>query len=244
MINDAHESAWKTQLAAGVSRRAFLASTGTGTLAVAAAALLPAGRAYPQDKNKTVRLAVVGGGFGATFHWHEHPNCRVTAVTDLYPERRKRLSERFRCDGVYDSLEDMLKDAQNVDAVAIFSGAPDHCRHARLCLERGWHVVTAVPACMSLEEAQTLKDVKEKTGLRYMMAESSWYRQENIFARNLHRAGAFGELFYSETEYYHDGGDPDKVTANIGSLVFNPDGKRSGAGGFRPCCTRPTAPAS
>jgi predicted dehydrogenase len=217
-----------------VTRRTFLTTAGKGALAAAAAALLPAGRAYPEGANKTIRMAVVGGGFGSTFHWHEHPNCRVTAVTDLYPERRQRLRERFRCDAVYDSLDAMLKEAKDVDAVAIFSGAPDHPEHARLCLERGWHVVSAVPACINLEQAAMLKAVKEKTGLRYMMAESSWYRQENIHARNLFRAGAFGELFYTETEYYHDGGDPDKETANIGSLVYNPDGTRSWRWGFPP----------
>ena len=79
-----------------------------------------------------------------------------------------------------------------------------------------------------------LKEVKEKTGLRYMLAESSWYRQECIFARNLYKAGAFGELFYTETEYYHDGGDPDKATANIGSLVYNPDRSRSWRWGYPP----------
>ncbi len=217
-----------------LTRRTFLSATGTGALAAAAAALLPAGKAFPEGTNKTIRMAVVGGGFGATFHWHTHPNCRVTAVTDLYPERRARLCERFSCDTAYDSLERMLREARDVDAVAIFSGAPDHARHARMCLERGWHVVTAVPACLTLDEAAMLKEVKEKTGLKYMMAESSWYRQENIYARNLFRAGAFGELFYTETEYYHDGGDPDKETANIGSLVYNPDGSRSWRWGFPP----------
>lgn len=217
-----------------LTRRTFLSSTGTGALAAAAAALLPAGKAFPEGTNKTIRMAVVGGGFGATFHWHTHPNCRVTAVTDLYPERRARLCERFSCDTAYDSLERMLREARDVDAVAIFSGAPDHARHARMCLERGWHVVTAVPACVTLDEAAMLKEVKEKTGLKYMMAESSWYRQENIYARNLFRAGAFGELFYTETEYYHDGGDPDQETANIGSLVYNPDGSRSWRWGFPP----------
>lgn len=228
------ESIRSSQGDSPLTRRTFLSSTGTGALAAAAAALLPAGKAFPEGTNKTIRMAVVGGGFGATFHWHTHPNCRVTAVTDLYPERRARLCERFGCDTAYDSLERMLREARDVDAVAIFSGAPDHARHARMCLERGWHVVTAVPACLTLDEAAMLKEVKEKTGLKYMMAESSWYRQENIYARNLFRAGAFGELFYTETEYYHDGGNPDKETANIGSLVYNPDGSRSWRWGFPP----------
>jgi len=217
-----------------VSRRCLLETTGRGALLASAAALLPAGRAYPEGTSKTIRMAVVGGGFGSTFWWHEHPNCRVTAVTDLYPERRKKLKERFRCDAVYDSLEIMLKEAKNVDAVVIFSGAPDHARHVTMCMERGWHVVSAVPACITLEEAQMLKDVKEKTGLRYMMAESSWYRQECIFARNMFKAGGFGELFYTETEYYHDGGDPDERATRLGSLAHNPDGTRSWRWGFVP----------
>jgi predicted dehydrogenase len=209
-------------------------SAGSAALLAASDLLSQAGRAAPQQPGKTIRMGVVGGGFGASFWWHEHPNCVVTGVTDLYPERRKRLRERFKCDKVYDSLEIMLKEAKDIDAVAIFSGAPDHPKHARLCMERGWHVVSAVPACLTLEEAAMLKEVKERTGLKYMMAESSYYRQESIFARNLYRAGGFGELFYSDIEYYHDGGDPDKTTNNIGSLVYNPDGTRSWRWGFPP----------
>lgn len=215
--------------------RSFLNASAAAAAVLASGELLTqAGRAAPQQPGKTIRMGVVGGGFGASFWWHEHPNCIVTGITDLYPERRKRLRERYHCDKVYDSLEIMLREAKDIDAVAIFSGAPDHPKHARMCMERGWHVVSAVPACMSLEDATMLKQVKERTGLKYMMAESSYYRQECIFARNLFNAGGFGELFYSEVEYYHDGGDPDKTTSNIGSLVYNPDGTRSWRWGFPP----------
>ena len=40
-------------------------------------------------------------------------------------------------------------------------------------------------------------------GLKYMMAETSYYRPETIAARDLFAEGRFGELFYSELEYYH-----------------------------------------
>ena len=49
------------------------------------------------------------GGFGTSFYFHQHPQCEVTAVTDLYPERRQRLRDTYRCDNVYESLEEMLK---------------------------------------------------------------------------------------------------------------------------------------
>jgi len=129
----------------------------------------------------------------------------VTAVTDLLGDRRKRLVQRYSCPNAFDSLEEMLsRAAGSFDAVAVFTGAPDHVRHAVLCMKAGKHVVSAVPAATSLEDCQLLKETKEKTGVRYMMAESSYYRQECIAARELYRAGEFGSLFYSEVEYYHN----------------------------------------
>jgi len=218
----------------GVSRRSFLELSGVTALLATGDLLTRAGRAYPQETGKKIRMGVVGGGFGAGFWWHEHPNCVVTGVTDLYPQRREILRNRYGCDKVYDSLEIMIKDAQDIDAVAVFSGAPDHPKQVKMCMERGWHVVSAVPACLTLEEAAMLKEVKEKTGLTYMMAESSWYRQECIFARNFFREGGFGELFYSEVEYYHDGGDLKNAVENKAGLPYNPDGTRSWRWGFPP----------
>ncbi len=223
------------------SRRSFLTISSSAALLGAGSLLARAGRAYPSGARKTVRMGVVGGGFGASFPWHEHPNCRVTAVTDLRPDRRERLRNRYGCDAVYDSLETMVREANDVDAVAVFSGAPDHARHAKMCMERGWHVVTAVPACMSLEEAAMLKELKERSGLRYMMAETSWYRQACIFARNLYRSGGFGELFYTECEYYHDlvqyyyhESDFRRPRTDHMAQFGNPDGTRSWRWGYAP----------
>ena len=65
-----------------------------------------------------------------------------------------------------------------------------------MCLDRGWHVVSAVPACFSLEEAELLKDKVEKTGLTYMMAETSYYRQPCIFARSLRQGNSRKALLH------------------------------------------------
>ena len=189
-------------------------------------AMAAAPAAAMAQSGKKVRLAVVGGGFGTSFYFNEHPNCEVTAVTDLYPERRTRLRDTYHCDNVYESLEEMLKRRQDLDAVAIFSDVPSHVKHAKMCMERGLHVISAVPACISLEEAAELRAVKEKTGLRYMMAETSYYRQACIHARELYQKGAFGQILYNEVEYYHDFNFEDRLNKRP-SLYFNPDGSNS-----------------
>ncbi len=187
-----------------LSRRAFCKGLAGGAVAAVAAASSKRAPANDAD-GKKIRIAVVGGNFGASFWWHEHPNCVVTAVTDLIPDRRQRLVRRYACKNAYESLEIMLrKAADTFDAVAVFSGAPDHVKHCVMCMNAGKHVVCAVPAAISLEECQLLKETNEKTGLKYMMAESSYYRQPCIAARELYQAGKFGNLFYSEVEYYHN----------------------------------------
>lgn len=213
------------------TRRHFLAGTGIGGAALAGAARPVAAATVREGM---VRLGVVGGGFGRQFYWHEHPNCSVQAVTDLRPDRRQALQETYRCDTAYPSLEAMLREHQELDAVAVFSGAPSHFEHARMCMERGLHVISAVPAVMSLEEAEQLKDLKERTGLRYMMAETSYYRQPAIYARNLHAAGGFGELYYSELEYYHDRGDLKALAEDKTTRFYEPDGSRSWRWGLPP----------
>ncbi|MEW6235868.1 MAG: Gfo/Idh/MocA family oxidoreductase [Candidatus Omnitrophota bacterium] len=173
-----------------------------------------------------IRIGVVGGGFGCSFYWHEHPNCVVAAVSDLRPDRRDRLVQTYHCDQVYESLEKLILD-KTIDAVAVFTGAPDHVRHCSAVMNSGKHALSAVPAAMSLEECQTLIDVKIKTGMTYMMAETSYYRQEAITARQWYKEGKFGKIFSIEAEYHHD------MTHDGPGLIYY-NGQRTWRYGFPP----------
>ena len=192
----------------GLTRRDFIGKAGGAFLAVHAAGkvLAEAPRIMPAvwepRFERKIRIGVVGGRFGLSFQWHEHPNCTVEAVSDLIPQRRRALQQRYGCDKPYESLEKLVLDPK-VEAVAIFTGAPDHPRHVQLCMDHGKHVISAVPACLTLEDAAAMKAKKEATGLRYMMAETSAYRRHTMMARRLYRDGAFGNLNYCEAEYYH-----------------------------------------
>jgi predicted dehydrogenase len=201
------------------TRRSFL---GTAGLAAAATAAIPR-FTFAQPAEKKIRMGVVGGGFGRSFYWHEHPNCVVEAVSDLRPDRREGLKKTFRCDKAYDSLEELIKD-RNVDAVGVFTPAPDHVRHAVACLKAGKHVISAVPAAVSLGECRLLIDTVKSTGLTYMMAETSYYQQATISARKFFEAGKFGSLYYCESEYHH---------AGLETLFFE-GGRRTWRHGFPP----------
>lgn len=156
--------------------------------------------------DRKIRVGLVGYGlckFSAAFGFQDHPNVEIEAVSDLIPERCDQLAERVKCNKKYSSLEELVKD-DSIEAVFVATDAPSH---ARLCIEalkHGKHVATAVPAVWgSLEEAEELFETVKKTGLKYMMFETSMFH-ENLYAmRQIFQAGGFGKIVYAEGEYWH-----------------------------------------
>jgi predicted dehydrogenase len=188
-----------------VGRRDFLkgigaaAATAAGPRAFAASGLVP--RA-PSDQ--VVRIGVVGGNFGAEFQWHLDPNCKVTAVCDLREDRLDRLVQHYGPAARYKDFRTFLKHPE-LDAVAIFTPAPLHVWMATEAMKVGKHAISAVPAGMSEEELELLLETVRKTGMKYMMAETSYYRPQVITCREWARQGKFGTIFYTEAEYHHEG---------------------------------------
>jgi predicted dehydrogenase len=128
----------------------------------------------------------------------------VTAVCDIRPDRLRRLAEVYRCSAQYRTFREFLKEAR-VDAVGVFTPAPLHVWMATEAMLAGKHVISAVPAGMSREELERLIETVRRTGMKYMMAETSYFRPEIITCREWAREGRFGTIFYSEAEYHHEG---------------------------------------
>src|SRR5690606_21168945 len=156
------------------------------------------------QNDRKVRIGIIGGRFGAGFYFHEHPNCIVEAVSDLRKDRRDHAMEVYQCDKSYESLDLLLKDSK-VEAVFIATPAPDHAAHVLASLEAGKHVLCAVPAAWSLEDCEKLRDAVRKSGLIYMMAETSAFHQVVISAQKFYKEGKFGDIFRVEADYHHPG---------------------------------------
>ncbi len=203
------------------SRRDFLKQGGIAALGIS----LSANPSFAVNTApKKLRIGIVGGRFGASFFFHEHPDCVVEAVSDLRPERREHLMKTYNCSKSYNSLEELVKDKE-IDAVGVFTEGPNHVKHVLECLNHGKHVICAVPACWAtLEEAEQLYNAVKSSGLIYMMAETSYYQQHTISARDFYKKGEFGEIYYCESEYQHNG---------LESLYIE-DGKRTWRYGVAP----------
>jgi predicted dehydrogenase len=183
-----------------LTRRRFLDRVGATAVTTASAGLAAA----QSTSSRKINVGVVGGGFGSSFQWRLHPNCKVSAVCDIRPDRLQRLSEVYRCGNTYKDFREFLKHKE-LDAVAVFTPLPLHVWMDTEAMKAGKHVISAVPAGFSVEELERLLETVKSTGLKYMMAETSYYRPEIITCRQWAREGKFGTIFYSESEYHHEG---------------------------------------
>ena len=196
-----------------LNRRKFISMAGIGATALTISSRF----AFAADQSviHKIRIGIIGGGFGSKFYFHEHPNCIVEAVSDLRQDRRDILMKVYKCTKSYESLEKLLHDPK-IEAVFLATPVPDHARHVIASLKAGKHVLCTVPVAMTIEECATILDTVKRTGLTYMMAETSVYRQNTIQAKKWYREGLFGNIFSAEAEYYHPG---------ISNLWFTPDHK-------------------
>jgi predicted dehydrogenase len=160
---------------------------------------------------RKIRMGIVGYGvckFGAEFGFQNHPNVEIVAVSDLFPDRCATLAKVCGCSKTYPSLEELVKD-DKIEAVFIATDAASHVEHAIQVLKHDKHVASAVPAVFgSLEDADRLFEAVRNSGLKYMMFETSCFREDLYAMRQIYNAGGLGKLVYSEGEYYHYMSEP------------------------------------
>ncbi|MDG0993159.1 MAG: Gfo/Idh/MocA family oxidoreductase [Akkermansiaceae bacterium] len=189
-----------------------------------------AAKGWKSVSDRKVKVGIAGYGlckFGATFFYQNHPNVEVVAATDLDPGRCAALAKAVGAKKTYPSCEEMIKD-KNIEAIYIATDAPSHARLAIMALNHGKHVCCAVPAVFGFEaedEAEQLFNAVKKSGMKYMMNETSTFHAELYEKRVQYQAGALGKIIYSEGEYWHDG---------IGVLgSYNPKNGKIDAYGWR-----------
>lgn len=164
--------------------------------------------------DRKVRVGLIGHGLcgmALAFGFEQHPNVEVAAVSDLFPDRCAALAKAVKCDRKYSSGEEMIRDVKTnkLEAIFIATDAPSHAGLAVLALEHGLHVGSCVPAVWgSLDDADKLFETVKRSGLKYMMFETSAFYEGNHAMRVLYQRDALGRVLYTEGEYWHYSATP------------------------------------
>jgi predicted dehydrogenase len=160
--------------------------------------------AAPRTERR-IRTAIVGLGFGAEFipiH-QRHPHADLVAICQRSREKLDALGAAHGVERRYTSYTELLADP-DIDAVHINSPIPDHAPMTIQALEAGKHVMCTVPMATSIDDCRRIVELVERTGLRYMMAETVVYAREFLFIRQLAEAGTLGRIQFLQASHQQD----------------------------------------
>jgi predicted dehydrogenase len=112
---------------------------------------------------KPLRIGVVGAGALGYHHvrlLRQMPEFRLSGFVEERPERAAQVSSELEVPS-YSDLETLLDD---VDAVTVVVPTPRHFAVASKALERGKHVLIEKPITATVEEADALLAIAQRTG--------------------------------------------------------------------------------
>jgi len=165
----------------------------------------------------SISIGLVGlGSFGSAFAdlFKSHPLVSRVALCDREPERVRKFAERddwkdkFHPRDAYPSLDAICE--SDLDALVIITQPWLHAPQCIQAMQSGKHVYSAVPLiCLPdadeiLDWCDKLVETCRRTGMHYMLGETTYYRPEAMFCRRKASESAFGDFIYAEGEYFHD----------------------------------------
>jgi predicted dehydrogenase len=156
--------------------------------------------------NSQINIGIVGAcGRGASFKHacDDLPQVRIHAVCDTNEDDLPTTKLLLGAEEHYTLFDEMIAKS-DLDAVIIGTPMPFHVPQAQAALEKGIHVLSEVPAGISIEECKTLTHQCHASNGIYMMAENYTYLRQNVIIRALVEAGLFGTPYYAEGEYIHE----------------------------------------
>jgi len=125
-------------------------------------------------------------------------------LTAAYDPNRSTASAFARDTGIDLVCESFDQLVESVDAVMIASPQHYHAPQAVFALERGVHVLSEVPAAVSMTQADSLLAAARTSEATYMIAENYCYIRSNIVVDAMVRSGVLGNIYYGESEYLHE----------------------------------------
>lgn len=92
----------------------------------------------------------------------------------------------------------------NSDLLVLASPQQYHAPQAAYALREGVHVLSEVPAAVSMEQVADLLAAARASGAKYMIAENYCYMRPNLIVAEMARQGVFGDMYFGEAEYLHE----------------------------------------
>ncbi len=166
---------------------------------------------FSAPKINTVRLGIIGVGNRGSHHagtFKRVSDVEIKAIADVSEERFGRVKKVLANSGhtpeYYAGSADEWKklcQRKDLDLILITTPTYMHAEMAVYAMEQGKHVITEVPAAVTVEECWDLVKTSERTKKHCMMMENYSYMPFQITTLNMAKQGFFGEIVHGDGAY-------------------------------------------
>jgi predicted dehydrogenase len=153
-----------------------------------------------------LNIGVVGVG-GRAYYFKDallaNKHVKIHAICDIKHERLQQVMNDMGASEKYDNYDEMLEKS-DLDAVMIGTPMDLHASQVLKALRKNLHVLSEIPAGISIDECRELVAAGKKSKGQYMMGENCNYMKPYMVIAEMVRKGLFGDVYYAEGEYIHE----------------------------------------
>ena len=169
---------------------------------------------------------VIGPGWVAGEHIRGlclDPRTEIRAVAGMIPEDKPRAQQYmrqygFQADYVDDFARALSRD--DIDLVHVCTINHLHYEQALAALQAHKHVLVEKPLCLTLEQLRRLTDAQSNTNALSHVGHVCRFYPAVVGLKNFLDAGHIGDVFYAESDYWHEILGAWKVTPDTGGSAL------------------------
>lgn len=196
--------------------------------------------------SKKLKMGMVGGGIGSFIGDVHRKAAGIDGMIELVCGAFSSTVEKSiasgkslgldenRCYGTFEEMiqmEKKLPEAFRMDFVAIVTPNHMHFPPAKLALENGFHVVCDKPVTLTLDEAEALKKVVDKSGKLFALTHNYTGNSMVKQARAMITKGELGTIRKIQAQYLQGWLSTSLEKTEQKQAAWRVDPKRSGIGG-------------
>ncbi len=156
------------------------------------------------------KVGVIGAGGMLQYHaaGFRQAGAELVAVADPAPGAAAKAAEKWGAPKSYESVEQMLEECIELDAVSIIVPNKFHSGLSIQCLEAGKHVFCEKPPALNAAEVETMIEVADKAGKKLMFNFNNRARPESRAMKEYIDSGVAGTINSAQAKWIRRTGIP------------------------------------
>ena len=154
---------------------------------------------------KTYEFGIMALGFAGMAHAdviRKNPRAHLKAICTRDAEKLAQVAKEYEVEKASTEFEELL--AADLDVLIVCTPDHLHTDYVKAALDAGLNVVCEKPLTTTVEDAQQLVELADKSGKVFMTGQCARYFERSQLGRSIVDQGELGRIFYAEADYLHD----------------------------------------